>query len=76
MSTATGAKAALPVETPKPIAQNESTTEEIRRRAYDIYLSRAGAPGDELHDWLQAEHEVLSKQIATSFLLPSRTLWK
>ncbi|MGB9435789.1 MAG: hypothetical protein WBQ89_26310 [Candidatus Acidiferrum sp.] len=29
MSTGTGAKAALLVETPKPIAQNESTTEEI-----------------------------------------------
>jgi len=33
---------------------------EIQRRAEQIYLSRvhAGAPGDELSDWLQAEKEL------------------
>ena len=32
--------------------------EEIRQRAYEIYLERGGLPGDELDDWLQAEREL------------------
>jgi len=32
--------------------------EEIRLRAYEIYLERGGLPGDELDDWLQAEREL------------------
>jgi DUF2934 family protein len=61
MSPATGTKAAPIPETSKEIPQNESTTEQIRQRAYDIYVSRAGAPGDEVQDWLQAERERSSK---------------
>jgi hypothetical protein len=32
--------------------------EEIRRRAYEIYLERNGHAGDELDDWLRAEREL------------------
>ena len=32
--------------------------EEIRRRAYEIYLARDGQPGGELDDWLHAEREL------------------
>ena len=32
--------------------------EEIRLRAYEIYLERGGFPGNELDDWLQAEREL------------------
>ena len=32
--------------------------EEIRNRAYEIYLRRGGQPGYELEDWLQAEREL------------------
>jgi hypothetical protein len=32
--------------------------EEIRLRAYEIYLERGGLPGNELEDWLQAEREL------------------
>jgi hypothetical protein len=32
--------------------------EEIRLRAYEIYLERNGLPGDELDDWLRAEREL------------------
>lgn len=32
--------------------------EEIRNRAYEIYLERGGQPGYELEDWLQAEREL------------------
>ena len=37
----------------------DSTREqEIRNRAYEIYLQRGGQPGDEVDDWLQAEREL------------------
>jgi hypothetical protein len=32
--------------------------EEIRRRAYEIYLERGERPGGHLEDWLQAEREL------------------
>ena len=32
--------------------------QEIRYRAYQIYLQRGAQPGDELEDWLQAEREL------------------
>jgi hypothetical protein len=32
--------------------------QEIRIRAYEIYLQRGGQPGHELDDWLQAESEI------------------
>jgi Protein of unknown function (DUF2934) len=35
--------------------------EEIERRAYDIYLSRGGADGNDVDDWLQAERQVLEE---------------
>jgi len=39
----------------------DSTREqEIRDRAYEIYLQRGGQPGYELEDWLQAERELTS----------------
>lgn len=31
---------------------------EIRARAYQIFLARAGRPGDPESDWLQAEREL------------------
>ena len=33
-------------------------TEEIRRRAYEIYVERGEQPGRDLEDWLQAEREL------------------
>lgn len=34
--------------------------QQIRIRAYEIYLQRQGGPGNELEDWLQAERELTS----------------
>src|SRR5579864_2507934 len=34
--------------------------DEVRRRAYEIYLERGAEPGRELNDWLQAERELNS----------------
>jgi hypothetical protein len=37
---------------------HSSREQEIRNRAYEIYLQRGGQTGDELQDWLQAEREL------------------
>jgi hypothetical protein len=39
-------------------ANHKPSHEEIRLRAYEIYLERGGLPGNELDDWLQAEREL------------------
>ena len=36
--------------------------DEIRRRAYEIYLDRGAQTGRELEDWLQAERELTAEQ--------------
>jgi hypothetical protein len=36
----------------------QPTHEQIQRRAYEIFQARGDAPGTELSDWLQAEHEL------------------
>ena len=35
--------------------------EEIRHRAYEIYLERRGAAGDAHQDWLTAEREIRAR---------------
>jgi Protein of unknown function (DUF2934) len=53
------------VEPQEPVAEGprrEVTDEEIRQRAYEIYLDRGAAPGFELDDWLQAERELRSRE--------------
>jgi hypothetical protein len=39
-------------------ANHAPSQEEIRRRAYEIYLERNGLPGDEVDDWHRAEREL------------------
>ena len=38
------------------------TADEIARRAYEIYLSRNGGPGDAIRDWLEAERELTGRK--------------
>ena len=33
------------------------TEDDLRNRAYEIYLNRGSNPGNEIGDWLQAERE-------------------
>jgi hypothetical protein len=33
--------------------------EQVRRRAYELYVLRGNQSGSELDDWLQAEEEIL-----------------
>jgi hypothetical protein len=44
--------------TGKVSVENVVGDEQIRLRAYEIYLERAKGPGLELDDWLQAEREL------------------
>ena len=50
------------VSTPDTISQvqreNLTRDEEIRFRAYEIYLERGEQQGNDLDDWLQAEREI------------------
>jgi hypothetical protein len=42
-----------------PTRRSDSpSSQEIERRAYEIYLSRGGGPGADVDDWLQAEREL------------------
>lgn len=47
--------AAIPAAEPAFLQPTEA---QIRRRAHEIFLSRAGGPGTPEGDWLQAEQEV------------------
>ncbi|HYV07882.1 MAG TPA: DUF2934 domain-containing protein [Blastocatellia bacterium] len=58
------ATAEVPVSAPSeeeaPL-RGEPSTEEIARRAYEIFLERGGAHGCDSDDWLQAELELRAK---------------
>lgn len=54
-------KSPSPKAKKSPAAEIHPTTEEIALRAYQIYLERAGAPGNPLEDWTRAERELLEK---------------
>ncbi|HZC80838.1 MAG TPA: DUF2934 domain-containing protein [Nitrospiraceae bacterium] len=42
-------------------AADSPRIEEIRIRAYEIYIDRGGQPGHDVDDWLQAEQELEPK---------------
>ena len=48
-----------PARVQEPPIETPSLEEQIRRRAYELYLRRGGHSGLELDDWLQAEEENL-----------------
>ena len=47
----------VPVAAEEASTWNSAREEEIRRRAYEIYLERGEQAGRDLDDWLQAELE-------------------
>ena len=47
----------MPQATGEPFQSSAARQEEIRRRAYEVYLERGEQPGGELDDWLRAENE-------------------
>ena len=54
-------KPSSPVSKGPQSAKSQPAQEEIALRAYQIYLERGGAPGNELEDWTRAEQELLGK---------------
>lgn len=45
--------------TPSPsIYETRPTQEDIKRRAYELFLSRGGIHGNDQEDWFLAEHEL------------------
>jgi hypothetical protein len=55
------ANSATPAESAETSAADSPRLEEIRIRAYEIYIERSGQPGHDLDDWLQAERELEPK---------------
>jgi hypothetical protein len=51
-------------ETGEVSVGNEVADEQIRLRAYELYLERGEQPGRELDDWLQAERELESEPLS------------
>jgi hypothetical protein len=49
-----------PLPTTRKVKPQQSTITEndLRYRAYEIYLERGPKPGNEIGDWLQAEREL------------------
>lgn len=47
---------------PADAAVSEPTEAEIRQRAFEISLTRNGAPSDPVADWLQAEKELRARR--------------
>jgi hypothetical protein len=46
----------------KPIAETLRLKEQVRQRAYELYVLRGNESGSEVDDWLQAEQEILLAQ--------------
>jgi hypothetical protein len=44
--------------------RNQDIEEQIRHRAYELYLARGGTHGTELQDWLRAEEEIVKDREA------------
>lgn len=53
-------ESATPAAAKPRAASNQPTQAEIALRAYQLYLERGGAPGNEMEDWIQAERQLLS----------------
>ncbi len=56
--TTTRQRAPLPATQKVERKQPTLTENDLRRRAYEIYLQRGPNSGDEIGDWLQAEREL------------------
>jgi hypothetical protein len=54
-----------PARARKSPSQTLSLEEQIRRRAYELFVQRGNESGSEVDDWLQAEQEVRQAQEQT-----------
>jgi hypothetical protein len=49
-------------------ANHRPSDAEIAARAYDSFLMRGAAPGNDLDDWLQAERELIERSRDSALL--------
>jgi len=49
----------VPVRAKEPVTDDLPLEEQIRKRAYELYVQRGSEAGSEVDDWLQAEEEVI-----------------
>ena len=56
---ATGGRVLQKPQSKQPEPEIVPLPEQIRQRAYEIYLQRGGQDGSALDDWFQAEQEIL-----------------
>ncbi len=63
MSSKPKASGSVEAKQPSQEVINSEREQEIRRRAYELYLERGEEPGHDLEDWLQAERELASHEI-------------
>jgi len=61
MHRATENKSEFSSQSQEPTLKRKTSEEEIRSRAYQIFISRDRKPGRAMEDWLQAERELLSR---------------
>jgi len=65
LESGNGAQAAQPVTTSPEFAHGSPspvTEEQIRIRAYELYLQRGGKGGSPEQDWLRAKEEIYAQQ--------------
>jgi hypothetical protein len=46
------------------VERRESSTEQIARRAHELYVQRGGEHGKDVEDWVRAEKELSSELVA------------
>jgi hypothetical protein len=53
-----------PQSSPAKVTMTDAvpSEERIRARAYELYQSRGGEPGQDLNDWFRAEQEILQQE--------------
>ena len=52
---------------------NGPSEEQIRARAFELYLERGRQPGHEIDDWLQAEFELTHLPLHVAHLQPIKS---
>jgi hypothetical protein len=57
-------EASIEADTQEVSVRKLASDEDIKRRAYEIYLGRGEQPGHDLDDWLQAEREFETKPLS------------
>ncbi|MBP9024620.1 MAG: DUF2934 domain-containing protein [Phycisphaerae bacterium] len=54
-------KTTRPAGRPQTRQELGISDDQVRNRAYQIFLRRNGAPGDQFGDWVLAEHELMTE---------------